>query len=245
MPPKRKRSSVANSAAASAEGPLQEVPNAHTQSNSTASRTRFPAILPPSNGPTKSTARKRQNSNRTKVDTNPDYNEDIIDGQAALRASPDADEAGESLNVAKITAPITPTKTIDASGIKKGVKVEDDSDSPLSDLEQTPVAKKQKKSPTKSSIAAKKGFDEIKAFRAEQAAKKAAETKVKKEQGGDEWDSRQDPDGDEIGPVEEADVLKLEAGRPPPVNSDYLPIPWKGRLGYVGLETCTPRKLLI
>jgi UV DNA damage endonuclease len=23
------------------------------------------------------------------------------------------------------------------------------------------------------------------------------------------------------------------AGRPPPINSDYLPLPWKGRLGYV------------
>lgn len=32
-----------------------------------------------------------------------------------------------------------------------------------------------------------------------------------------------------------ADVheLKREGARPPPVNSDYLPLPWKGRLGYV------------
>lgn len=26
------------------------------------------------------------------------------------------------------------------------------------------------------------------------------------------------------------------SGRPPPVNSDYLPLPWKGRLGYVSLS---------
>ena len=90
-----------------------------------------------------------------------------------------------------------------------------------------------KKSPTKSSIAAKKGSDEIKAFRAEQAAKKAAEVKVKKEDDVDEWDKRLDPDGDEEGPAEDVDAIKLEARRPPPVNSDYLPLPWKGRLGYV------------
>jgi hypothetical protein len=27
-----------------------------------------------------------------------------------------------------------------------------------------------------------------------------------------------------------------EAHSPPPVNSDYLPLPWKGRLGYVGIS---------
>lgn len=27
--------------------------------------------------------------------------------------------------------------------------------------------------------------------------------------------------------------LKEALGRPPPVNSGYLPLPWKGRLGYV------------
>ena len=34
---------------------------------------------------------------------------------------------------------------------------------------------------------------------------------------------------------EEADEEEIQAAlsRPPPVNSDYLPLPWKGRLGYV------------
>ena len=34
---------------------------------------------------------------------------------------------------------------------------------------------------------------------------------------------------------EEADEEELQAAfsRPPPVHSDYLPLPWKGRLGYV------------
>ena len=37
---------------------------------------------------------------------------------------------------------------------------------------------------------------------------------------------------------EEIDEAKIQEAslRPPPVNSSYLPIPWKGRLGYVSFE---------
>ncbi|OTA81204.1 hypothetical protein M434DRAFT_54053, partial [Hypoxylon sp. CO27-5] len=35
----------------------------------------------------------------------------------------------------------------------------------------------------------------------------------------------------------DAKALKQEGSRPPPVNSDYLPLPWKGRLGYACLNT--------
>jgi UV DNA damage endonuclease len=156
-----------------------------------------------------------------------------VDGKAALRANPDADEAEEAFDVKTVNGgpPNAPAK---ANGTKHTAK-EKGSDSPLSDdPSETPIsmpAKKQK-TPTKSSITAKKGSDEIKAFKAGQAAGKAAGTKVKKEDA-DEWGQRVDPDGDEAGPVEDVDVLKREVGRPPPVNSDYLPLPWKGRLGYV------------
>lgn len=40
-----------------------------------------------------------------------------------------------------------------------------------------------------------------------------------------------DPDDDE-----DEEVLKAAISRPPPVHSSYLPLPWKGRLGYVGLN---------
>lgn len=42
-------------------------------------------------------------------------------------------------------------------------------------------------------------------------------------------------DRDLFGVPEETDInlFKREGARPPPVNSDYLPLPWKGRLGYV------------
>jgi UV DNA damage endonuclease len=217
MPPKRKRSSMAAATAPENGIPpiLHETP------------------IPPPNSATKPPAPKRQASCRSKIDTNPDHNADIMDGKTALRASPDADEKGESLEIGKVNGgPKTPAKTNGTNGNAK----DEDSDSPLSEIEMpvpTP-SKKQKKTPTKGSIAAKKGPDEIKAFKAEQAAKKAAGGKIKKEED-DEWDKRLDPDGDDAGPAEDVDVMKKEAGRPPPVNSDYLPLPWKGRLGYVSL----------
>lgn len=44
---------------------------------------------------------------------------------------------------------------------------------------------------------------------------------------------------EEAVPLEE---LQEALGRPPPVNSGYLPLPWKGRLGFVGfhLARCMP-----
>jgi hypothetical protein len=47
-----------------------------------------------------------------------------------------------------------------------------------------------------------------------------------------------DPESDEDIPVE-AEELQEALGRPPPVNSSYLPLPWKGRLGYVSYESTT------
>lgn len=41
-----------------------------------------------------------------------------------------------------------------------------------------------------------------------------------------------DPESDGEVPAE-AEELQEALGRPPPVNSSYLPLPWKGRLGYV------------
>ncbi|KAF9885896.1 hypothetical protein FE257_012276 [Aspergillus nanangensis] len=45
-----------------------------------------------------------------------------------------------------------------------------------------------------------------------------------------------DPESDEDVPVE-AEELQEALARPPPVHSSYLPLPWKGRLGYACLNT--------
>ena len=195
MPPKRKRAAVA--------------PTVVTGPDTN-------PILPP--------GKSRSNSRaKVKVETNPDQNAEILDGKTAMRASPDADEAGESFQIEK--AVVTPAKA-------EPTPKKETSDSELSDApepEATP-AKKKRKTPTKSSVAAKKGSDEIKAFVKEQAAKKAAEAKTKEE--GEEEGVREDPDEGDAA-VEDADAVTREANRPPPINSDYLPLPWKGRLGYV------------
>lgn len=218
MPPKRRRSTGANGAGAKTQSPMDESNGVAIPSSTIPTGNGYPS---------------------TKFDTNPDRNPEVIDGQAALRASPDADEPGEALDLAKAGSvpPITPVKGLGAKRRKTASKVKQESDSPLSDVNVEAVvvasAKKGKKTPTKSSVSAKKGADEIKAFIAQQKANKVEESKVKKEEAEDEWDKRADPDGDDDGPAEDADVVKLEASRPPPVNSDYLPLPWKGRLGYV------------
>ena len=220
MPTKRKRSSLATATAPANNLPpfIHETP-----------------ILPPISPTTvKPSATKRQTSRKGKIDTNPDHNADIVDGKTALRASPDADEKGEALDIEAVNGEAPLTKPAKTYGVKR-VKKDGQSDSALSDVGTDTPAKKQKKSPSKSSIAAKKGSDEIKAFKAEQTAKNVATSKVKMEEGGDEWDKRADPDGDDVAPTEDIDIMRKEAKRPPPVNSDYLPLPWKGRLGYVSL----------
>jgi UV DNA damage endonuclease len=95
--------------------------------------------------------------------------------------------------------------------------------------DETPT--KKKRQPTKSSLAAKKGSDELKAFRASQAASALAA-----KQENDDATAPIDPEaGGAI--TEDIETVKLEAARPPPVNSAYLPLPWKGRLGYACLNT--------
>lgn len=46
-------------------------------------------------------------------------------------------------------------------------------------------------------------------------------------------ESEAEAEADNAPPEDESSAIKLAAWRPPPVNSDILPLPWKGRLGYV------------
>lgn len=138
--------------------------------------------------------------------TNPQANPEVIDAPNAYRASPDSD-------VDKRIAP-------------GPIKSEPGSESPLSDVPDTePPAKKRntKKSAAKTGAAVKKEKDD-----GTVEATPAKKTPVKKAANDDMDDPEAEGD-------EEADEEELSAAlaRPPPVNSDYLPLPWKGRLGYV------------
>jgi UV DNA damage endonuclease len=165
----------------------------------------------------KTSAPKRRASRRGKLDTNSDHNADIVGGNAALRAGSDADGKGEAPEVGKVnSSPKNPTNT---NSIHENV-IDEDNISPTLDIELPLIPqKKQKKTPTKSWISAKKRSDEIKAFKAEQAARKAAEAKIKNGDDVDEWDKRLDPGGDHVRPAEDAGIMK-EAAKPPPVKSD-------------------------
>ena len=147
------------------------------------------------------------------VSTNPEENSDVLDGPEALRASPDADEQGDSMDVAK--AGMDADKQIkSAEDTIKSLEDGTESDSALTEMSglESPTPKlKPNGKPVKSK--AKEGTDT------------KAKVTAKEPQFLDP-----EAEGDE-----EADEEEIQAAlsRPPPVNSDYLPLPWKGRLGYV------------
>ena len=146
--------------------------------------------------------------------TNPDKNANVLDAPEAFRASPDASEEDERMNLENA-----------GMDVAKQVK-EEDSDSPLSEMSdvEPPPATKKGKAKSKATAALNGGLDELSK---ETAATAKEDTKAPaKEQ------LFLDPEADG---EEEADEEEIQAAlsRPPPVNSDYLPLPWKGRLGYV------------
>ena len=194
--------------------------------------TTIPLLVPPFDHevapPTKRRASQRKASKPAPPPslTNPDENPSILDGPQALRASPDADEEGESLNVGKL-----------GMKIKNQIKEEDDdelpslttggdSDSPLSEISDadssTPNTKLVSTSNTLTRRTKEKGINAV-------AAEQPKKLDAKQQQFLDP-----EADGEE-----EADEEEIQAAlsRPPPIHSDYLPLPWKGRLGYVRYKT--------
>jgi UV DNA damage endonuclease len=123
------------------------------------------------------------------------------------------------LNPEVIDAPnayrASPDSDVDRRMAPGPVKSESGSESPLSDVpEAEPPAKKK---PTKKAAAPK-------------ALTPAKKVPVKKEANDEMGDA--EAEGDEEVDEEE---MSADLGRTPPVHSDYLPLPWKGRLGYVRL----------
>lgn len=99
-------------------------------------------------------------------------------------------------------------------------------ESPLSDLPDEVAAEKpvpKKRAPKKATTKAVK--DESRA--------EAVIVPPKKPKPGVEGLGDPEAEGDEEADEEEIKEAML---RPPPINSDYLPLPWKGRLGYVGFQ---------
>lgn len=142
-----------------------------------------------------------------KISTNPDVNPDVLDAPNALRASPD----------------VEPDRKITNGHIK-----EEDQDSPLSDLSDVPVKAKKKATSRKpkASGTTTNGTDTP-------AAPAPAVKKAAKSTDQDTLDDPEAEDGEEATEEE----VNAASRRPPPVHSSYLPLPWKGRLGYACLNT--------
>ena len=161
--------------------------------------------------PLKRRASQRKPSKAIQGSMNPDVNANVLDGPQALRASPDAD--GEQMNVAEAG--------MDA---QKQIKEEDPPPAGLAPIdEKEPKSKKALKSKAKKGAAKDiktEAVDETPPVKPSKSAIPAKEPQFL------------DPEAEGDEEADEAEI-KEALSRPPPVNSDYLPLPWKGRLGYV------------
>ncbi|KAL8913425.1 MAG: hypothetical protein Q9172_007283, partial [Xanthocarpia lactea] len=170
----------------------------------------------------KRVARGSRSSGR-KVSMNPDKNANILDAPEAFRASPDADTKDERMDLDKMF-----NKEKDES--VPSLVENGDSDTPLSELSDIESLVKATAPPTKASKKGGKG----------KAAKETPNEKTVEPATTKKADAKEpqflDPEADG---EEEADEEEIKAAlsRPPPVNSDVLPLPWKGRLGYACLNT--------
>jgi len=176
---------------------------------------------------------------------NPDESKDIIDAPSAMRASPDNAPAEEI-----VPGPV-------------GVEVQRGSESPLSDAPDVVEPPKPKRGRGKKAEAdkdvkdvngvaeaaadavenkasVKKGRGKKKEVKVEEeadVASVAASTPAKKTPKKTSNGEAGDPEGDEEDDTADPEEVKSAAFRPPAVNSAYLPLPWKGRLGYACLNT--------
>ena len=160
--------------------------------------------------PSKRRASARKVSQPSLSSTNPNENVNVLDAPGALRASPDADEDDERIN-------------LEEAGMDVEQQIKRETESPLSELSEIEEAPKIKEGEMKSKPTPK-------------TKKDAKIEKPKKEAINVKEPQFLDPEaeGDE-----EADEEEIQAAlsRPPPVHSGYLPLPWKGRLGYVSMLT--------
>ncbi|KAI4137664.1 MAG: hypothetical protein LQ341_005042 [Variospora aurantia] len=168
---------------------------------------------------------------QTKASMNPDQNANILDAPEAFRASPDADTKDERMDLGALMDVDKEVKDKDKDDSVPSLVTNGDSDSPLSDISEMESPIKPKAPPVK---AAEKG-GKAKAAPALPDTKPAAPAKVKKEATKEPQFLDPEADGEEEAGEEE---IKEALSRPPPVNSDYLPLPWGGRrLGYACLNT--------
>ncbi|KAH7399157.1 UV-endonuclease UvdE-domain-containing protein [Phaeosphaeria sp. MPI-PUGE-AT-0046c] len=161
----------------------------------------------------KSTRRQSSRGGKS-ASTNPDINPDVLDGISALRASPDGQEVGDA-------------ESHLGPGVSNGVVngYAQDANNQMAPPTKIYVNGEGAGATNTADSSASKG-----------RAKKASTTKIKVEPEESkvstlQTDMAEDPE-EADGLEEDETEFKEALSRPPPVNSDYLPLPWKGRLGY-------------
>jgi len=203
MPPKRKSSALATASPAATE-------------SATRSKVPHTAIPLPANvaGDVPKPTRRQSSRGGKSAVTNPNTNPDVLDGVSALRASPDGHEEGapeSHLN------PDMSNGTVNGASkdSSRGTKLANSGGSEVPPTTDAPPGKGKRK----------KAAPQVKTEPEESNVAKIPPTK-KNDMSGD----LEDVDGLE---EEDEGEVKEALSRPPPVNSEYLPLPWKGRLGYV------------
>ena len=156
--------------------------------------------------------KRKRTIGTAKPETNPQVNPEIIDAPDALRASPDSD--------------------VDMRLAPGPVKEEGRSESPLSDVPDLAVEPpKKKRTASKPGVKNSTATPNGKASTAKPKLTPNATTPTKVSVKAEPDDLR-DPEAEGDEEANDEDI-KDASCRPPPVHSDYLPLPWKGRLGYV------------
>lgn len=228
MPPKRKASTTAASPAAG-EAPVNR------------SKVRRSEVPLPSNATDKGKKPPRRQSARGGATiTNPNVNPELLDAPNALRASPDGHECADA-------EAHLHQHDIDIGNGVNGVNA--DAAKPSTSQNATTEVKTASLTGAESidkdeatAAAPAAGRAKGKRTRATHVKTEVAESHVASANGvlqnstapAEEAGVTGDPEA-EGGEGEETDEVELKEAmtRPPPVNSEYLPLPWKGRLGYV------------
>lgn len=218
MPPKRKRSAVAAAVPTIEEAP----PTDRSQMR----RTDVPLPTNIAKPPRRQTTRGGKAEN-----TNPNSNPDILDGVTALRASPDADEGADAVLESAVSNGIANEASTAPDATTKNKKL-----SPPAANGDAPVA-------NGTAPAANAAKNKRKKAEAQQIKVEEDDTKTGAVNGvvgkttASAASAGVSGDPDDIDNLEAEDEDETEVkealSRPPPVNSEYLPLPWKGRLGYV------------
>lgn len=170
----------------------------------------------------------------TAATVNSDVNVDIFGASNAVRASPYASASGDvrQAQLGRSESPLSDVPDVieqpkkkGRAGAEKRIQNAQEEVSVATDTTSTAAPKKT----GRGRRSKQPDVETVRPSTAAQTAKKSATKKSAEYDMGD-------PEADG---GEEADENEVKAAliRPPPVNSDYLPLPWKGRLGYACLNT--------